>query len=136
MGAIVVPGRFWRKISMRKVRILAKREKRGRKGSVRQGGNGHILAVASLRELRGEKRRGNAAPWKAWKTQKASFPLFPPGLEIQPKTSALDFHISTAPAAALYHSERTKNEPETKFQLTDRGQFRHHHKVSVASLRS
>jgi hypothetical protein len=46
------------------------------------------------------------------------------------------FHISTAPAAAVDHSERTKNEPETKFQLTDRGQFRHHHKVSVASLRS
>ena len=136
--AIVVPGRFWRKIAMKKVRILAKREKRGRKGSVSQGGNGHTLGVASLRELRGEERRGNAAPWKAWKTQKtkASFPLFPPGLEIQLKTRALDFHISTAPAAALYHSERTKNEPETKFQLTDRGQFRHHHKVSVASLRS
>jgi hypothetical protein len=79
--AVVVLGRFWRKISMSKVRILAKREKRGRKGSVSQGGNGHTLDVALLRELRGEERRGNAAPWKAWKTQKtkASFPLFPPG---------------------------------------------------------
>ncbi|MGA8579201.1 MAG: hypothetical protein WB579_11020 [Bryobacteraceae bacterium] len=47
------------------------------------------------------------------------------------------FHISTAPAAAAVdHSERTKNEPESKFQLTDRGQFRHHRKASVASLRS
>jgi len=46
-------------------------------------------------------RRGNDAPWKAWKTPKAktSFPLFPPGLEIRQKTGAPDSHISTAPAA-------------------------------------
>ena len=55
--------------------------------------------VATLRESRAEERRGNDAPWKAWKTQKASFPLFPPGLEIRQK--APDSHISTAPAARL-----------------------------------
>jgi len=70
------------------------------------------------------------------KKTKASFPLFPPGLEIRPKTQAPDFHIPTAPAAALYHSERTKNETQNKFQLTDLGQFKHHRKASVASLRS
>ena len=43
-------------------------------------------------------RCGNAALRKAWKTQKASFPLFPPRLEIRPRTP--DSHISTATAAA------------------------------------
>jgi hypothetical protein len=83
-------------------------------------GDERTVRVAALRERRGEERRGNDAPWKAWKTQKpkASFPLFPPGLEIRPKTKAPDFHISTAPAAALSHWERTKNEPENKFRLT------------------
>jgi hypothetical protein len=101
-------------------------------------GNGRPARVASLREPPAAERRGNAAPWKAWKTQKAkaSFPLFPPGLEIRRKTKAPDSHISTAPTAAVDHSERTKNEPETKFPLTDRCQFRHHRKASVASLRS
>ena len=77
--------------------------------------------VAALRELQHEERRGNAAPWKAWKTQKprASFPLFPPGLEIRPKTKAPDFHIPTAPATALFQSERASNEGKTKFRLTN-----------------
>jgi hypothetical protein len=35
----------------------------------------------------------------------------------------------------LSHSPRTKHEAETKFQLTDHGQFRHDLKASVASLR-
>jgi hypothetical protein len=41
---------------------------------------------ASLRSEKAKTvRRGNDAPWKAWKTPKAktSFPLFPPGLETQ-----------------------------------------------------
>jgi hypothetical protein len=93
-----------------------------------------MTRVASLRG--DEKRRGNDAPWKAWKTQKAqaSFPLFPPGLEIRPKTP--DFHIPTAPAARLYQQERIKNEAKTRFQLTDPGHFKHHKGASVASLRS
>jgi ribosomal protein L44E len=37
---------------------------------------------------------GNDAPRKAWKTQKASFPLFPPRLEIRQRTP--DSHIPTA----------------------------------------
>jgi transposase len=43
-------------------------------------------------------RCGNDAPWKAGKTPKTSFPLFPPRLEIRPTTP--DSHISTASAAA------------------------------------
>jgi len=45
-------------------------------------------------------RCGNDAPWKAWKTPKASFPPFPPRLEIRPKPKAPDFHIPTASTAA------------------------------------
>ena len=75
-------------------------------------GDERTLGVATLRERQEEKRRGNDAPWKAWKTQKASFPLFPPGLEI--RQTAPDFHISTAPAAGLYPQKRTKKmNPET-----------------------
>jgi len=45
---------------------------------------------------------GNDAPRKAWKTPKAkaSFPPFPPRLEIRPKTKAPDSHIPTATTAA------------------------------------
>jgi hypothetical protein len=86
---------------VRKLRILAKSEKRAKEVRT-PGGDEGTLGVAALRELRDEKRRGNDAPWKAWKTQrpKASFPLFPPGLEIRQKTKTPDFHISTAPATA------------------------------------
>jgi len=96
---------------------LAQNEKRSPKGRRNQGGAERTLGVASLRKRGDEKRRGNDAPWKAWKTQKpkASFPPFPPGLEIRHKTKAPDFHISTAPAAGLYQYERTKNEVQTKF---------------------
>ncbi|MGH9624857.1 MAG: hypothetical protein ACRD4G_11025 [Bryobacteraceae bacterium] len=66
---------------------------------------------------------------------KASFPLFPPGLEIRPKTKTPDFHIPTAPAAGLYQQPRTKNEAQTKFQLTGDTNFTHHSCASVAALR-
>jgi hypothetical protein len=74
---------------------------------------------------------------KRGKLQKAkpSFPLFPPGLEIRPKTKAPDFHISTAPTTGLYQQQRTKHEAQTRFQLTDAGHFTHHTNASVASLR-
>src|SRR5437667_12090762 len=49
---------------------------------------------------------GNDAPWKAWKTQKASFPLFPPRLEIRQK--APDSHISTAPTAAAPQTQLSR----------------------------
>jgi hypothetical protein len=87
---------------MSKFQILAENEKKSRRRESR-GGDKRTVRVAALRAQRDEERRGNDAPWKAWKTQKASFPLFPPGLEIRPKTKAPDFHIFTAPAAALYH---------------------------------
>lgn len=47
-------------------------------------------------------RCGNEAPRKAGKTQttKASFPLFPPRLEIRRKAKAPDSHIPTATTAA------------------------------------
>jgi hypothetical protein len=73
-------------------------------------GGERTVRVAALRERRDEKRRGNAAPWKAWKTQKASFPLFPPGLEIRQKTRTPDSHISTAQAAGLHQQGRTETE--------------------------
>jgi hypothetical protein len=53
-----------------------------------------------------KKHRGNDAPWKAWKTPQASFPPFPPGLEIRQK--APDSHISTAPTAGFILKEGEK----------------------------
>jgi hypothetical protein len=49
-------------------------------------------------------RCGNDAPRKAWKTPKAkaSFPRFPPRLEIRRQTKAPDSHIPTATTAAGY----------------------------------
>jgi len=120
---------------MSKFHILAENQKKSRRRESR-GGDERTVRVAALRAQRDEERRGNDAPWKAWKTQKASFPLFPPGLEIRPKTEPPDFHISTAPAAAFISSQKNKNEPENKFQLTDLGQFKHDKNASVASLRS
>jgi hypothetical protein len=117
-------------------RILAENGKSAGEGSEKQGGNDRTNRVAALRERRDAKRGGNAAPWKEWKTQKTSSPLFPPGLEIRPKTKTPDFHISTAPTTGSYHSERMKNEAKIKFQLTDPDHFKHHNRASVASLPS
>jgi len=102
-----------------------------------QGGAGRASRVATLRELQGEERHGNDAPWKAWKTQKpkSEFPTLSTRLGNPAKTKAPDFHISTAPAAGLSHSERTKHEAQTKFQLTDPSPFKHYNCASVASLR-
>jgi hypothetical protein len=97
---------------MSKFQILAENEKKSRRRESRDGDE-RTVRVAALRAQRDEERRGNDAPCKAWKTQKASFPLFPPGLEIRPKTKAPDFHIPTASAAALYHHKRTKMNPKT-----------------------
>jgi transposase len=63
---------------------------------------GHYTAEGEPLQLAKKKRAprcGNDAPWKAWKTQKASFPLFPPRLEIRPKPP--DSHITTATTAAI-----------------------------------
>jgi hypothetical protein len=69
------------------------------------------------------------------KNPKASFPLFPPGLEIRQKQRR---RISTFPPRRrrLYILREDKNETENKFQLTDLGQFKDHEKASVVSLRS
>jgi len=68
-----------------------------------------VTGVASLRARREEKRGGNDAPWKAWKTQKAqaSFPTLSIGLG-NPAKSVPDFHIPTAPAAGPILKEEEK----------------------------
>src|ERR1035437_845828 len=63
-------------------------------------------------------RRGNAAPWKAWKTPKASFPPFPPGLEIRHKTAGFP-HFHRAGGGLVNSKGDKKDEKKTEFQLTD-----------------
>src|SRR5215472_16644870 len=84
---IVVPGPSWRKILVRHNRFSPGTKNPGDEGT---------HSVAALRERRAPKRRGNDAPWKAWNTQKASFPLFPPGLE-NPAKNQPDFPHCTKP---------------------------------------
>jgi hypothetical protein len=62
-------------------------------------------------------RCGNAAPRKAWKTPKTSFPPFPPRLEIRHKTP--DSHIPTATTAAvaLKFRQEKKNQNRTDHVL-------------------
>src|SRR5436309_15637243 len=107
---------------MSKFQIWAENEKKSRRRESR-GGDKRTVRVAALRAQRDEERRGNDAPCKAWKTQKASFPLFPPGLEIRQKQKR---RISTFPPRRrrLYIITKEQNEPENKFQLTDLGQFK------------
>ena len=50
--------------------MMAKHEKRGPKATVRRGGVERTRGVTALRARRDEKRGGNAAPWKEWKTPK------------------------------------------------------------------
>jgi hypothetical protein len=63
----------------------------------------------TLTKKRRAPRCGHAAPWKAWKTPKASCPLFPPRLEIRPKPP--DAHISTATTTALHLSHAGNTKP-------------------------
>jgi len=66
---------------------------------------GHYTAEGEplqLAKTRRTPRCGNDASGKAWKTQTASFPLFPPRLEIRP--TAPDSHIPTATTAAIHLS--------------------------------
>jgi len=60
----------------------------------------------------GGQRCGNDAPRKARKTQKTSFPLFPPRLEIRPTTP--DSHISTATTASDIHHFRGENKNQNR----------------------
>src|SRR5947207_1764051 len=87
---------------------------------------------------REEKRRGNDAPWKAWKTQKpkASFPLFPPGLEIRQKAARISTFPPRRRRVSSYSRSGGKNAAATEFQLTDPGHFKHDKDASVAALRS
>src|SRR5439155_10111368 len=75
------------------------------------------------------QRCGNDAPWKAWKTQKASFPLFPPRLEIRQK--APDSHISTAPTAAAPQTQLSRYS-----RVVHRGRRRRSNRRLPESLRT
>jgi len=67
---------------------------------------------------------------------KSEFSTLSTGLGNPTKNKSVGFpHFHRAGGGSI-SSGKDKNEPETKFQLTDRGQFRHHRKVSVASFRS
>jgi hypothetical protein len=57
------------------------------------------------------------------KNPKASFPLFPPGLEIRQNKGAGFPHFHRAGGGSISLG-RTKNERENKFQLPDLGQFK------------
>jgi len=120
---------------MSKFQILAENEKKSRRRESR-GGDERTVRVAALRAQRDEERRGNDATWKAWKTQKASFPLFPPGLGNPAKNQSAGFPHFHRAGGGFIASQKNKNEPENKFHLTDLGQFKHDKNASVASLRS
>ena len=80
------------------------------------------------------QRCGNDAPWKAWKTQKASFPLFPPRLEIRQK--APDSHISTAPTAAAPQTQLSRYSPYNLSQVLKANLLPpEYRQVSAATLR-
>jgi hypothetical protein len=72
---------------------------------------GQSLAVAKKPR---PPRCGNDAQWKAWKSKKQTFPLFPARLEIRPKATAPDFHIPTAPAAADSQEESGANKNQNR----------------------
>jgi hypothetical protein len=100
---------------MSKFQILAENEKKSRRRESR-GGDERTVRVAALRAQRDEERRGNDAPWKAWKTQKAktSFPPFPPGLEIRPKTAGFP-HFHRAGGGFISLGEGLRMKPKTNF---------------------
>jgi hypothetical protein len=61
-----------------------------------------------------KKRGGNDAPWKAWKTQKASFPLFPPGLEIRQKAAGFPhFHRASAGLDLQGRRQKMQSKPNS-----------------------
>jgi len=119
---------------MSKFQILAENEKKSRRRESR-GGDERTVRVAALRAQRDEERRGNDAPWKAWKTQKRVSHSFHRAWKSGQKQKR---RISTFPPRRrrLYIITKEQNEPENKFQLTDLGQFKHDKNASVASLRS
>jgi len=57
------------------------------------------------------------------------------GLGNPAKTKTAGFPHFHRAGDGLAHSQRTKHEAETKFQLTELGHFKHHNNASVASLR-
>jgi len=117
---------------------LTENEKRA--GEAREGkaATSARTGVAALRERRDEKRRGNDAPWKAWKTPKAKneFPTLSTGLGNPAKNQDAGFpHFHRADGGSI-STRKDKNETAIRFQLTDPGHFKHHNNASVAALRS
>ncbi len=65
------------------------------------------------------QRCGNDAPWKAWKTQKASFPLFPPRLEIRQKApDSPDTTFKILPLNVRHFHEKLREEHGTTLSYT------------------
>ena len=79
--------------------MMAKHEKRGPKARVSRGGVECARGVTLFRARRDEKRGGNAAPWKAWKTPKRVSPSFHRAWKSGQKQRRRIPHISTAPTA-------------------------------------
>ena len=75
--------------------------------------------VAPLRKLRNELRRGNVALRKAWKTPRASFPLFPQGLEIRLRAAGSPHFHRAGGRIKFTRKKGRKDEEKTEFQLTD-----------------
>src|SRR2546425_621120 len=100
-------------------RLIGGEQREGHR-SFQDGPQGVSSYPADLPGPKTERKRlvtrcGNDAPWKAWKTQKASFPLFPPRLEIRQK--APDSHISTATTAAVFPHPKNRKETTTGYIL-------------------
>jgi hypothetical protein len=93
-----------------KRRPQAKKEPRRR--WTRQG-------VSTLRELQGEQRRGNDAPWKAWKTPKSQseFSTLSTGLGNPANNKGAGFpHFHRAGGGSIFLG-RTKNETEKQIPV-------------------
>jgi len=66
---------------------------------------------------------------------KSEFSTLSTGLGNPARAKTPDFSHFHRAGGGLAHSEGTKHEAETKFQLTDLGHFKHYNCASVASLR-
>ena len=64
-------------------------------------------------------RGGNAALWKAWKTPRTTFPLFPQGLEIRPKAAGFPHFHRAGGGIKSTRKKARKDEEKNEFQLTD-----------------
>ncbi len=90
--------------------VAALRTRQGVRAEITLGGA--LVRLASLRSEHPSRRCGNAAPWKAWKTLRTSFPPFPPGLEIRHKAAGFP-HFHSAAGEPIY-GERSQGKIKRK----------------------